>query len=300
MSDGVQGLNVRIVRRTHWQRWLGAVIVAVFLAWIVFQILTNPGFQWSIVGRYFFDPEILAGVRMTCELTVLVMAIGIVIGLMLTIIRLSGNPVMSLAASGYIWFFRGTPVLVQLVFWYNLASLFPLLSLGVPFGGPKFLSIQSTVAISSFTAALLGLGLNEGAYMAEIVRSGIIAVDRGQTEAAKALGYRPMQTMMVIVLPQAMKSIVPPTGNQVIGMLKYSSIASIVALQELMEAASNIYSRNFETIPLLIVASLWYLVLTTILSIGQSFIEVYYHGEGNVSLRAFRRLSAPLPAYPDG
>jgi polar amino acid transport system permease protein len=300
MSDGAEGMKVRVVRRTHWRRWLAAAGVAVFLAWILFQILTNPGFQWSIVGAYLFDPEILAGVRMTCELTVLVMAIGIVIGLVLAIMRLSGNPVMSLAAGGYIWFFRGTPVLVQLVFWYNLASLFPMLSLGIPFGGPKFLSIQSTVAISSFTAALLGLGLNEGAYMAEIVRSGIIAVDRGQTEAAKALGYRPIQTMMVIVLPQAMKSIVPPTGNQVIGMLKYSSIASIVALQELMEAASNIYSRNFETIPLLIVASLWYLMLTTVLSIGQNFIEAYYHGERNVTLLPFRRTSGPLLAQSDG
>ncbi len=297
MTDGTESLERRIVRRTLWGRWLGAAAVAVFLAWIVFQILTNKGFQWSIVGTYLLDPEILAGVRMTCELTLLVMGIGIVIGLILAIAKLSGNPVMSLAASGYIWFFRGTPVLVQLVFWYNLASLFPMVSLGVPFGGPKFLSLPSTVAISSFTAALLGLGLNEGAYMAEIIRSGIIAVDQGQTEAAKALGYRPFQTMMVIVLPQAMKSIVPPTGNQVIGMLKYSSLASVVALQELMEAASNIYSRNFETIPLLIVASLWYLMLTTLLSIGQHFIEAYYGGDRNSSLRVFRRPPATLLAY---
>jgi polar amino acid transport system permease protein len=297
MTDGTARPERRIVRRTLWGRWLGAAAVAVFLAWIVFQILTNKGFQWSIVGTYLLDPEILAGVRMTCELTLLVMGIGIVIGLVLAIAKLSGNPVMSLAASGYIWFFRGTPVLVQLVFWYNLASLFPMLSLGVPFGGPKFLALPSTVAISSFTAALLGLGLNEGAYMAEIVRSGIIAVDQGQTEAAKALGYRRSQTMMVIVLPQAMKSIVPPTGNQVIGMLKYSSLASVVALQELMEAASNIYSRNFETIPLLIVASLWYLMLTTLLSIGQHFIEAYYGGNSNASLRLFRWLPAAPLAY---
>lgn len=298
MTDGAEMSQTRIVRRTLWPRWLGAAVVAVFLAWIVFQILTNRGFQWSIVGAYLLDPEILAGVRMTCELTVLVMGIGIGIGLILALMKLSGNPVMSLAATGYIWFFRGTPVLVQLVFWYNLASLFPMLSLGVPFGGPKFLSIPSTVAISSFTAALLGLGLNEGAYMAEIVRSGIIAVDQGQTEAAKALGYRPLQTMMVIVLPQAMKSIVPPTGNQVIGMLKYSSLASIVALPELMEAATNIYSRNFETIPLLIVASLWYLGLTTVLSMGQYFIEAYYRGERNTSLLGFRQPADTLLAYP--
>ena len=300
MIDGDATPERRIVRRTLWGRWIGAAAVVVFLAWVLFQILTNKGFQWSIVGTYLLDPEILAGVRTTVELTVLVMAVGIVIGLVLAIMKLSGDPVMSLAASGYIWFFRGTPVLVQLVFWYNLAAIFPLLSLGVPFGGPKFLSVSSTVAISSFTAALLGLGLNEGAYMAEIFRSGIIAVDKGQTEAAKALGYRPLQTMMVIILPQAMTSIVPPTGNQVIGMLKYSSLASVVALPELMEAASNIYSRNFETIPLLIVASLWYLAMTTVLSIGQYFIERYCDEERNVSGVAFRRSAGTRLSFPGG
>jgi len=281
MSGGTDSTSpqLRIVARLRWGRWVGGAAVAAFLAWIAFQVVTNPGFQWSIVARYMLNKEILGGVGMTVELTVLVMAMGIAIGLALAVMKLSGNSVTSLAANGYIWFFRGTPVLVQLVFWYNLASLFPALTLGIPFGGPKFFSISSTVAISSFTAALLGLGLNEGAYMAEIIRAGILAVDRGQTEAAKALGYRPLQTMMVIVLRQAMKSIVPPTGNQVIGMLKYSSLASVVALPELMESAEDIYSRNFETIPLLIVASLWYLILTTLLSVGQHFIELYYRGE---------------------
>ena len=165
---------------------------------------------------------------------------------------------------------------MQLVFWYNLASLFPTIAFGIPFGGPKLYEIPSNTAITPLIAALLGLGLNEGAYMAEIIRAGILSVDPGQAEAARALGYRPLQRFWVIVLPQALKAIVPPTGNQVIGMLKYSSLASIVALQELMEATTNIYSRNFETIPLLVVASLWYLVLTTVLSIGQHFIERQY------------------------
>jgi polar amino acid transport system permease protein len=253
--------------------------VAVFVAWIIFQVLTNPGFQWPVVGRYLFNHEILIGLVMTIELTVLVMLAGIVIGLLLAVMKLSDTPIMSTAAGAYIWFFRGTPVLVQLVFWYNLAALFPVLSVGVPFSGPKFFSIQSTVAISSFTAALLGLGLNEGAYMAEIIRAGIVSVEHGQIEAATALGYRPLQRLWVVILPQAMKSIVPPTGNQVIGMLKYSSLASVVALQELMESAEDIYSRTFETIPLLIVASLWYLALTSLLSVAQHFIEAYYSRE---------------------
>jgi polar amino acid transport system permease protein len=270
---------IRIVPRRRPARWVGVVAVAVFVVWVIFQVLTNPGFQWPVVGRYLFNHEILIGLLMTIELTVLVMLAGIVIGLLLAVMKLSHTPVTSMAAGAYIWFFRGTPVLVQLVFWYNLAALFPVLSLGIPFGGPKFFSIQSTVAISSFTAALLGLGLNEGAYMAEIIRAGIVSVDHGQIDAATALGYRPLQRLWVVILPQAMKSIVPPTGNQVIGMLKYSSLASVVALQELMESAQNIYSRTFETIPLLIVASLWYLALTSLLSVAQHFIEAYYSRE---------------------
>jgi polar amino acid transport system permease protein len=150
------------------------------------------------------------------------------------------------------------------------------LSLGIPFGGPKFVEISATVAISSFTAALLGLGLNEGAYMAEIIRAGLLSVESGQSEASKALGHRPWQTFRVVVLPQAMKAIVPPTGNQVIGMLKYTSLASVVALHELMHSVETIYSRTFETMPLLIVAALWYLILVSILSVVQFFIERHY------------------------
>jgi polar amino acid transport system permease protein len=282
-QTGAQSL--RIVQRRRPARWVGAFAVAAFVCWVIFQVLTNPGFEWSVVGAYLFHKEILAGVLMTCELTVLVMLIGIAIGLVLAVMKLSSSPIVSMAAGAYIWFFRGTPVLVQLVFWYNLAALFPMLTLGIPFGGPKFFSIHSTVAISSFTAALLGLGLNEGAYMAEILRGGIVSVEHGQIEAATALGYRPLQRLWVVVLPQAMKSIVPPTGNQVIGMLKYSSLASVVALQELMQSAEDIYSRTFETIPLLIVASLWYLALTSLLSVAQHFIEVYYSRERGGSRR---------------
>ena len=212
---------------------------------------------------------------MTCELTVLVMVLGAIIGVIIALMRLSKNPILVLCANAYLWFFRGTPVLVQLVFWYNMAALFPQISLGIPFGGPKFFSVSSTVAINSFVAALLGLSLNEGAYMGEIIRAGILSVDPGQADAAKALGYRPMQTFWVIVLPQAMKAIVPPTGNQVIGMLKFTSLASVVALQELMNSVESIYTQNFETIPLLIVAALWYLILVSVLSVGQYFIEQY-------------------------
>jgi polar amino acid transport system permease protein len=257
-------------------RWFGGAALGVFAAWIVYQVRVNPGFQWVIVFRYLLHPDVLQGVLMTIELTVLVMAMGSLLGIAIALARQSRDPVLSVCAQGFIWFFRGTPVLVQLVFWYNLASLFPMLSLGIPFGGPKLLAISSTAAISSFTAALLGLGLNEAAYMSEIVRAGLLSVDPGQTDASRALGHSPAQTFRVVVLPQAMRAIVPPTGNQVIGMLKYTSIASVVALPELMQSVENIYSRTFETIPLLIVAALWYLAMVSVLSVAQHFIERHY------------------------
>jgi len=281
--------TVQVVRRSHWGRWIGAAAASIFAAWVLYQILTNPGFQWEIVGKYMLDRAVLNGVRITCELTVLVMLVGAIIGVVLALLRLSANPVLVVCANAYLWFFRGTPVLVQLVFWYNLAALFPEITLGVPFGGPKFFGVSSTVAITSFVAALLGLSLNEGAYMGEIIRAGILSVDPGQAEAAKALGYRPMQSFRVVVLPQAMKAIVPPTGNQVIGMLKFTSLASIVALQELMNSVESIYTRTFETIPLLIVAALWYLILVSVLSVGQYFIERYYS-------KGWREIQLPVNA----
>jgi polar amino acid transport system permease protein len=257
-------------------RWIGIPLAGLFIAWLVYQILVNPGFQWLTVGHYMLNREVLAGIGMTIELTLFVMLMGIMLGIVIALMRLSRDPILPLCAHAFVWFFRGTPVLVQLVFWYNLAALFPDLSLGIPFGGPKFLSISSTAAISSFTAALIGLGLNESAYMAEIVRGGLLSVEVGQWEASKALGHTPLQTLRVIVLPQAMKAIVPPTGNQVIGMLKYTSIASVVGLGELMQSVENIYSRTFETIPMLIVAALWYLIMVSFLSVIQHFIERYY------------------------
>jgi polar amino acid transport system permease protein len=280
---------VPIIRRPHWGRSIGGAAGAVFATWVLYQIFTNPGFQWDVVGNYMLNPAVLDGVQMTCELTVLVMVFGTIIGVVLALMRLSTNPVPVLWANAYLWFFRGTPVLVQLVFWYNLAVLFPEIALGIPFGGPKFFTISSTAAISSFVAALLGLSLNEGAYMGEIIRAGILSVDPGQGEAAKALGYRPMQVFRVIVLPQAMKAIVPPTGNQVIGMLKFTSLASIVALQELMNSVQSIYTRTFETMPLLIVAALWYLILVSVLSVGQYFIERYY-------LKGWKDIQPPVNA----
>src|SRR3954447_22135262 len=242
---------------------------------LVNTILTNPGFRWPVVGEYIFSPPVLNGLRNTLVLTVLSMAIGLVGGIGLAIMRLSPNPVLSSVSAVYIWLFRGTPLIAQLLFWNFLAALYPRLSLGIPFG-PEFVSFDTNQLINQFTACLLGLGLNEAAYMAEIVRGGLQSVDHGQSEAAGALGMSRGQALRRIVLPQAMRVIIPPTGNETISMLKTTSLVSVIAYTELLYSVQLIYSVNFKTIPLLLVAAIWYLFFTTILSIGQYYIERRY------------------------
>jgi polar amino acid transport system permease protein len=271
--------DIRAVPVRHPGRWIAAVIVLVIAVAIVHSVATNPRFEWHVVGDYLFDERILEGVRVTIELMVIAMAIGVLLGVLLAVMRLSPNPLVSRASWLYIWFFRGTPVLVQLLFWYNIAALYPRISLGIPFG-PSFVHADANTLITPFTAAILGLGLNEGAYMAEIVRAGIISVDAGQSDAARALGMTRLQTMRRIVLPQAMRVIIPPTGNETISMLKTSSLASTIVVTELLYASQLIYSVNFKTIQLLIVASGWYIALTSILYVGQYYLERHY-GRGS-------------------
>jgi len=208
----------------------------------------------------------------TLELTAVAMVVGVVLGVLLAVMRLSPNPLVSGASSFYIWFFRGTPVLVQLLFWSYIKALYPEISLGIPFG-PDVVSGDANELITPFMAAILGLGLNQAAYQAEIVRAGILSVDAGQTDAASALGMTRLQTMRRIVLPQAMRVIVPPTGNEVISMLKTSSLVSVIAYPELLYSAQLIYAVNFKTIPLLLVVCVWYIAVTSLLSIGQYHIE---------------------------
>jgi len=258
-------------------RWIAAAIVLLIAASIVRSVVTNNAFGWSTVGHYLFDSRILHGMLVTIELTVASMAIGIVLGVVLAIMRLSPNPVVSSAAWLYIWFFRGTPLLVQILFWYNIAALFPHgLGLGVPFGPDVVHYTHANQLITAFVAALLALSINEGAYMSEIVRAGIISVPEGQTEAAQSLGMSRLQTMRLIVLPQAMRVIIPPTGNETISMLKNTSLISVTAYAELLYASQEIYDVNYLVIPLLIVASIWYLVMTSVLYVGQYFIERRY------------------------
>ena len=256
-------------------RWLPRLAVAYLLLYVLEVTLGSESMQWSVVGSYFLDRQVLEGVLRTIELTVIAMVLGSLIGLVVALMRLSRSLLLNSVASGYVWIFRGTPLLVQILFWYNLASFIPELTLGIPFG-PSFLSENTNTIVTPLIAATLGLGLNEGAYMSEVVRAGILSVDHGQSEAAATLGMTKWQTMRRIVLPQAMRVIVPPTGNQVISMLKGTSLVSIISMNELLYTVQVIYSRTFETIPLLIVASLWYLILTTVLSIVQFFIERHY------------------------
>jgi polar amino acid transport system permease protein len=267
--------DIRAVPVRHPGRWVAAAIVLIVAVALVHSVATNPRFEWSVVGNYLFDERILEGLRVTIELTVIAMAIGIVLGVILAVMRLSPNPLVSGSSWLYIWFFRGTPVLVQLLFWYSIAALYPKIALGIPFG-PAFVHVDANTAITPFTAAILGLGLNEGAYMAEIVRAGMISVEEGQSDAAQSLGMTRLQTLRRIVLPQAMRVIIPPTGNETISMLKTSSLASVIVVTELLYAAQLIYSVNFKTIQLLIVASIWYIVCTSLLYVGQYYLERYY------------------------
>jgi polar amino acid transport system permease protein len=268
--------DIEAVPVRHPARWVGGVIVLVVAASIARSVVTNAGFQWSWVGHYLFDARILHGVTVTLELTALSMAIGIFLGVLAAVMRLSPNPIISSASWLYIWFFRGTPLLLQLLFWANIAALFPTIDLGIPFG-PSFIHADANALISPYAAALLGFGLCEGAYMAEIVRAGIISVPKGQTEAAQTLGLSRMQIMRCIVLPQAMRVIIPPTGNEMISMLKNTSLVIVIgSVFDLLFEASQIYAANYKTIPLLIVASIWYLALTTVAYVAQHFIERHF------------------------
>ena len=282
---------IKAIPARHPWRWVSAVIVLALAVWFASSVVTNPNFGWAVVWEYMFADPILRGLVITIELTILSMVIGVILGIILAVMKLSANPIVRGASEIYIWFFRGTPLLVQVIFWFNLAALYPVIHVGIP-GLPTVWEGSANVLITQFTAAVLGLALNEGAYMAEIVRGGIIAVDEGQTEAAQSIGMTRGQTLRKIVLPQAMRVIVPPTGNETISMLKNTSIISVIGYAELLYSAQIIYSRTYETIPLLIVASLWYLILTTVMYVGQYYIERHFAKGAlrNLPLTPFQKL----------
>ncbi|MGW3954331.1 amino acid ABC transporter permease [Streptomyces sp. NPDC004752] len=278
----------------HPGRWVASAVLLFLVVFLVQGWTANPRMQWSTDGTYLFDPTVLSGLGTTLWLTVISMAIG---GILLAVLRMSANPVLSSLSGIYIWAFRGTPLLVQLLFWYFLSAIVPQIGLGIP-RGPTFVQFSTNQLIGQMTAALLGLGLNEAAYMAEIVRAGIASVDSGQTEAADALGMTRAQTMRRIVLPQALRVIIPPTGNQVISMLKTTSLVFAIAVPELLTSIQGIYSHNFQQVPLLTVACAWYLLVTSVLYIGQHYLERrFLRGAGHTrppgALQRLRAAIAP-------
>lgn len=261
-------------RRQPWT-WVAAVAVALVLANALYSILTNRGFGWPVVGEYFFAPQVMAGLFTTLMLTAVSMTLALLLGIVVAVAAASRNPVLSSVARGYIWIFRAIPLLVQIIFWYNLAALYPKLGFGIPFL-PPIVEFDTNSVITAVSAAIIAMSLNEGAYMAEIVRSGLNSVDSGQREAARALGMSSWDSFRRIVMPQAMRVIIPPTGNETLSMLKYTSLVSVIALPDLLYSTQLISSRNFEVIPMLLVASLWYLIVSTILMIIQSGIERHF------------------------
>jgi len=252
-----------------------AIIVSIAALQFLQFLITNERFEWETVGKYLVDGSVLQGLLTTLALTAIGMLIGIILGALVAACRMSNNPFLQAIAGVYVWIFRAIPVLVQLLFWYNLSALLPHITLGVPFG-PDILYWQTNDVITPLLAALLGLTLNEGAYMAEIIRSGLMSVDRTQHEAASAIGMKKFRMYRRIIIPQAMRFIVPPTGSQLISMLKATSLVSVIAMSDLLYNVQHIYNENFKVIPLLTVAVLWYLAITSVLYVAQVYVERYY------------------------
>lgn len=273
-------------------RWVSAAVVAVLAAMVLHALITNDTFAWPTVAEYLFAAPVMRGVAWTLALTVGSMVLAAGLAVLLAIMRESANPVMRWVAWVYIWVFRGTPIYTQLALWGLIAVIFPRLSLGIPFG-PEFFSFSTKDVFTAAVAAFIGLGLNEAAYLSEIVRAGLESVDRGQHEAARALGMKEGLILRRIVLPQAMRVIVPPTGNETISMLKTTSlVVAVPFIYELNFATNAIGNRIFQPVPLLIVACIWYLAITSVLMVGQHYLERYYG-------RGFEP-HGPVPTKPGG
>jgi polar amino acid transport system permease protein len=268
-------LDARLAAPRRPGRWVSAGVTLLLAAMLAHTLLTNRRFEWGVVGRYFTSSAVVGGLELTVWLTAATMAAGFVLGVVVAYVRLWGGPVPRTFAFGFVWLVRSVPLLVQLLFWYELASLYPRLSFGVPFG-PSFGSTDTAHLFSGELAAFVTLTLDVAAFSSEIVRGGILSVDRGQSEAAQSLGLGRLHTFRRIVLPQAMPAIVPATGNLLIGTLKSTSLVSVIAVVDLLYAVQLVYNADFQVVPLLIVATLWYVILTTLLSIGQYYVERFY------------------------
>ncbi|MGC4981405.1 MULTISPECIES: amino acid ABC transporter permease [unclassified Streptomyces] len=288
-ASGPDPETIKAIPVRHYGRWVSGVIVVALL--VALGIAFSQGnIQWHTVSDQLFVSTVVQGAGRTLLISVLAMIVGVLLGIVLAVMRLSKNPVTSTVAWLYIWFFRGTPVYVQLLLWFNLALIFPVLNLG-----PIYKN-EMTDVMTPFMCALLGLGLNEAAYMAEICRAGLLAVDEGQTEAAQALGMSHTKTLFRIVIPQAMRVIVPPTGNEFINMLKTSSLVYAVTYNELLRSTSAIGSTSYAVMEMLFVASIWYLAMTSVFSVFQYYLERYYARGSSRSLppTVFQKIKANM------
>jgi polar amino acid transport system permease protein len=267
LAEGFPDLSsLKVAREPHWGRWLTAIVILAILV-AIGRAFAQGQIEWSYVGRFLAAPVIMQGIVNTMVMAVLAMALGIVLGIVVAIMRLSPNPVLKSVASGYTWLFRGTPLILQLLLWFNLALVFPTI------GIPGVWTARAVDVMTPFLAALLGLGINQGAYTSEVMRAGLLSVDIGQYEAAQAIGMGRLHALRRIILPQAMRVVLPPLGNEFIGLVKATSLASVIQYPEVLHSAENIYYANSRVIELLIVAGLWYLAVVSILTPLQMLLE---------------------------
>jgi polar amino acid transport system permease protein len=280
MSEDVTDISHLVhVRRRYWGRYVASAAIIALSGYVVLAF-AHGQIEWRYVARFLTARSILTGLVNTIVMTILAMVLGVVLGVITAIMRLSPNPVLQAVAQGYVWLFRGTPVILQLLLWFNLALVFP--SMGIP----GLFEFRTVDVMTPFLAALLGLGINQGAYTSEVVRAGLLSVDTGQYEAAKSIGMPRLQALRRVILPQAMRVIVPPIGNELVGMVKLTSLASVIQYAEMLHNAENIYYANARVIELLMVAGVWYLVVVTVLSFAQSRVERHYaRGAGRASGR---------------
>ncbi|MGW2254548.1 amino acid ABC transporter permease [Kitasatospora sp. NPDC001660] len=275
-SPGSILTDAPIVPRRRPGRVLSGLVVAVLLLVALNSVVHNHAFQWDVVGRYFASAAVLDGLSLTLWLALLTLSIGFALGTVLAVMRLSDNPVLRAVSWGYVWVFRSTPPLVQLLFFFNIGALYPTVSLRIPFGGAELLHARTVNLLGPTLTAIIGLTLLEAAFAAEVVRGGVLSVERGQLEAARSLGLGRARVLRRVVIPQAMRSIVPAVGNMLISALKGTSIVSVLAVHDLLYSVQLIYNETYEIIPLLTVATLWYLVVTSMLAVGQYYLERYY------------------------
>lgn len=291
--DGTGGAppdhDIEAVPLRHYGRWAAAAVLLFVAGSLLVSLARNPNLEWGTVGDYLFRDFVLRGVGTTLMLTAVAMVIGTVGGVLVAVMRLSSNPVLRVLSGLYVWFFRGTPLLVQIIFWGFLAALYSRIQIGIPFTDWNVVDVSTNAVVGPITAAVLALSLNEIAYAAEVVRGGILSVDAGQDDAASALGLTRLQAMRTVTLPQAMRVIVPPMGNETITMLKSTALVSVIGGKDLLTAVQTVYAQNFKVMPLLVVAAIWYLAMTSLLSLGQYFLEKRFgRGHGTVDTPGLR------------